>query len=96
MNTIHHHIHPDTNIACYADDIAISTHTMTLQNRKRPKHNTERTQNQKVDLPTYLGVTLDPELRFSKHIEQTTNKALGKLNILRKLCGTSWGSRPQT
>ncbi|GFT64022.1 hypothetical protein TNCV_2314641 [Trichonephila clavipes] len=22
MNTIHHHIHPDTNIACYADDIA--------------------------------------------------------------------------
>ncbi|GFW19239.1 uncharacterized protein TNCV_255661 [Trichonephila clavipes] len=29
-------------------------------------------------------------------ILQTTNKALGKLNILRKLCGTSWGSRPQT
>ncbi|GFW14586.1 RNase H domain-containing protein [Trichonephila clavipes] len=52
--------------------------------------------SKKVDLPTYLGVTLDPELRFSKHIEQTTNKALGKLNILRKLCGTSWGSRPQT
>ncbi|GFX62262.1 RNA-directed DNA polymerase from mobile element jockey [Trichonephila clavipes] len=23
MNTIHHHIHPDTNIACYADDIAV-------------------------------------------------------------------------
>ncbi|GFS60040.1 RNase H domain-containing protein [Trichonephila clavipes] len=53
-------------------------------------------QIKKVDLPTYLGVTLDPELRFSKHIEQTANKALGKLNILRKLSGTSWGSRPQT
>ncbi|GFW57638.1 reverse transcriptase domain-containing protein [Trichonephila clavipes] len=77
MNTIHHHIHPDTNIACYADDIA-------------------KSQIKKVDLPTYLGVTLDPELRFSKYIEQTANKALGKLNILRKLCGTSWGSRPQT
>ncbi|GFW91903.1 reverse transcriptase domain-containing protein [Trichonephila clavipes] len=71
MNTIHHPIHPDTNIACYADDIA-STY------------------------PPILDVTLDPELRFSKHIEQTANKALGKLNILRKLCGTSWGSRPQT
>ncbi|GFY28096.1 probable RNA-directed DNA polymerase from transposon BS [Trichonephila clavipes] len=23
MNTIHHHIHPDTKIACYADDIAV-------------------------------------------------------------------------
>ncbi|GFW29871.1 RNase H domain-containing protein [Trichonephila clavipes] len=56
----------------------------------------QNSQIKKVDLPTYLGVTLDPELRFSKHIEQTTNKALGKLNILRKLCGTSWGSRPQT
>ncbi|GFX12609.1 reverse transcriptase domain-containing protein [Trichonephila clavipes] len=49
-----------------------------------------------VDLPTYLGVTLDPELRFSKHIEQTANKALAKLNILQTLSGTSWGSRPQT
>ncbi|GFU46222.1 RNase H domain-containing protein [Trichonephila clavipes] len=48
------------------------------------------------NLPTYLGVTLDPELRFSKHIELTANKALGKLNILRKLSGTSWVSRPQT
>ncbi|GFX73999.1 RNase H domain-containing protein [Trichonephila clavipes] len=32
----------------------------------------------------------------ANYIEQTANKALGKLNILRKLCGTSWGSRPQT
>ncbi|GFT09078.1 reverse transcriptase domain-containing protein [Trichonephila clavipes] len=23
INTIHHHIHPDTKIACYADDIAV-------------------------------------------------------------------------
>ncbi|GFY28796.1 RNA-directed DNA polymerase from mobile element jockey [Trichonephila clavipes] len=80
MNTIHHHIHPDTNIACYADDIAI-WHS----------HN-DITESEKA-----LNTTLkDPELRFSKHIEQITNKALGKLNILRKLCGTSWGSRPQT
>ncbi|GFT93024.1 reverse transcriptase domain-containing protein, partial [Trichonephila clavipes] len=30
------------------------------------------------------------------HIEQTANKALGKLNISRKLSRTSWGSRPET
>ncbi|GFV57426.1 RNase H domain-containing protein [Trichonephila clavipes] len=136
-NTIHHHIHPDTNIACYADDIAIwhshnditeseKTLNTTLKGiaewaenlkltinaektnycifstdrRHRSSFNAnikiQNSQIKKVDLPTYLGVTLDPELRFSKHIEQTTNKALGKLNILRKLCGTSWGSRPQT
>ncbi|GFW08461.1 probable RNA-directed DNA polymerase from transposon BS [Trichonephila clavipes] len=111
INTIHHHIHPDTNIACYADDIAVwHSHNDITETGKGPKHNTERrhrssfnantkiqnSQIKRVDLPTYLGVTLDPVLRFSKHIKQTTNKALGKLNILRKLCGTSWGSRPQT
>ncbi|GFS87394.1 RNase H domain-containing protein [Trichonephila clavipes] len=136
MNTIHHHIHPDTNIACYADDIAVwHSHnditelekvlntirkgiakwaenlklTITKQTnycifstdrRHRSSFNAnikmQNSQIKKVDLPTYLGVILDPELRFSKHIEQTANKALGKLNILRKLCGTSWSSRPQT
>ncbi|GFX41557.1 reverse transcriptase domain-containing protein [Trichonephila clavipes] len=53
-------------------------------------------QIKKVNLPTYLGVTIDPELHFSKHIKQTANKALGKLNILQNLSETSWGSRPQT
>ncbi|GFV74047.1 reverse transcriptase domain-containing protein [Trichonephila clavipes] len=145
MNTIHHHIHPDTKIACYADDITvwhlrtiavwhshnditeseralnttlkgIATWTENLKltlnadktnhcifstdRRHRSSYNAnikiQNSQIKTVDLPTCLGVTLDPELRFSKHIEQTANKALGKLNILRKLCGTSWGSRPQT
>ncbi|GFU63096.1 reverse transcriptase domain-containing protein [Trichonephila clavipes] len=116
MNTIHHHIHPDTNIACYADDIAIwHSHNditesekalnttlkgiaewaenlkltinadktnyciFSTDRRHRSSFNANikiQNSNQKVDLPTYLGVTLDPELRFSKHIEQTTNKAL--------------------
>ncbi|GFU73791.1 probable RNA-directed DNA polymerase from transposon BS [Trichonephila clavipes] len=49
----------------------------------------------RVIFPTYLGVTLDSE-RFTKHIERTTIKALRKFNVLRKLCGTTWGSRPRT
>ncbi|GFW11915.1 reverse transcriptase domain-containing protein [Trichonephila clavipes] len=137
MNTIHHHIHPDTKLACYADDIAVwhshngitesegalkttlngiatwaenlklsinagkTNYCIFSTNRRRRSSfnaNIKKLSSQitKVDLPTYLGVTLDPELRFSKHIEQTANKALGKLNIPRKLCGTSWGLRPQT
>ncbi|GFY33911.1 RNA-directed DNA polymerase from mobile element jockey [Trichonephila clavipes] len=108
MNTIHHHIHPDTNIACYADDIAIwHSHNditesekalnttlkgiaewaenlkltinadktnyciFSTDRRHRSSFNAnikiQNSQIKKVDLPTYLGVTLDPELRFSKH-----------------------------
>lgn len=46
--------------------------------------------------PTYLGLTLDDELRFSQHLEQISNKASKRLNILKSLCGASWGSRPAT
>ncbi|GFW78048.1 probable RNA-directed DNA polymerase from transposon BS [Trichonephila clavipes] len=137
MNTIHHHIYPDTKVACNADDIAVwHSHNditesekalnttlkgiaawaenlkliinadktnyciFSTDRRDRSSFNAnikiQNSQIKKVQLPTYLGVTLDPELRFSKHIKQTANKALGKLNILRKLSGTSWRSRLQT
>ncbi|XP_054720827.1 uncharacterized protein LOC129230454 [Uloborus diversus] len=50
----------------------------------------------RVENPKYLGEFLDPELRFTKHTKITANKSLKKLNILRKLCDTNWGSRSST
>ncbi|GIX92927.1 hypothetical protein CEXT_424211 [Caerostris extrusa] len=50
----------------------------------------------RIEFPTYLGINMDPELHFTRHIEHTANKALRKLSILRKLCGTTWGSKPKT
>ncbi|GFT30230.1 probable RNA-directed DNA polymerase from transposon X-element [Trichonephila clavipes] len=137
MNTIHPHTHPDTKIACYADDIALwHTHRdiavsekalnktlkgitawakdlkltinadktnyciFSTDRRHRGTFNAnikiEDYNIKRVIFLTYLGVTLDSELRFTKNIEQTTIKALRKLNILRKLCGSTWGSRPRT
>ncbi|GFX98008.1 reverse transcriptase domain-containing protein [Trichonephila clavipes] len=131
------HIHPDTKLACYADDIALwNTHRdvavsekalnktlkgiaawakylkltinadktnyciLSTDRRHRGTFNAdikiEDCNIKRVIFSTYLGITLDSELRFTKHIEQTTVKALRKLNILRKLCGTTWGSRPRT
>ncbi|GIX87871.1 probable RNA-directed DNA polymerase from transposon BS [Caerostris extrusa] len=137
VNTIHSHIHSDTRIACYADDIAIwYTHRDTTTSQKAinvtlkniaicPKDlklsinadkttfcvfSTDRKHRgtfnldikindspiKRIDFPTNLSITLDPELRFTRHIVHTANKALRKLSILRKLCGTTWGSRPKS
>lgn len=40
---------------------------------------------EKVNLSKSLGFILDPEVRFSKHIELKYKEALMKLNILQKL-----------
>ncbi|XP_071043125.1 uncharacterized protein [Parasteatoda tepidariorum] len=39
---------------------------------------------------------LDEELRFHHHILECSNRALKKLNILWRLCGTKWGAAPKT
>ncbi|GFV31734.1 reverse transcriptase domain-containing protein [Trichonephila clavipes] len=94
-------------IAAWAENLKLTINAgksncciFSTDRRRRSSFNVnikiQNSQIKKVDLPTYLGVNLDPELRFSKYIEQTANKALGKLNILRILSRTSWGSRPQT
>ena len=42
--------------------------------------------------PKYLGVTLDRQLTYKKHLEGTARK-IGKRNcILKKLAGTTWGA----
>ncbi|GFS49454.1 reverse transcriptase domain-containing protein [Nephila pilipes] len=41
-----------------------------------------------VDNPKYL--------RFTKHLENCSNRALKKLRILNSLCGTNWGTTPKT
>lgn len=39
----------------------------------------------------YLGVWLDNHLTFTEHIRISTNKATCRINVLRALCGKSWG-----
>ena len=47
------------------------------------------------DQQTYLGVTYDKRLTWNHHITQAEMKARRKLNIMRKLAGTEWGSNEQ-
>ena len=48
------------------------------------------------NFPTYLGVTFDKRLTWSKHIENAEGKARRRLGLLRKLAGTSWGANEKT
>ncbi|GFV40747.1 putative RNA-directed DNA polymerase from transposon BS [Trichonephila clavipes] len=54
MKTIHHHIHPDTNIACYADDIAVwHSHNDITESEKALNTTLKELSNQK-SRPTHL------------------------------------------
>ena len=45
-----------------------------------------------VETPTFLGVTLDTRLTWKPHLEAAEAKATGKLAIMKKLAGTTWGA----
>ena len=42
-----------------------------------------------------LGITLDPKLTFSQHINLTITKAKQMLNILKALASTKWGKQKE-
>ncbi|GFU17037.1 RNase H domain-containing protein [Trichonephila clavipes] len=98
MNTIHYHIHPDTNIACYADDIAVwHSHNDITESEKALNTTLKELSNQK-SRPTHLSWS---NLRsrtplFKAHRTNYQQSSWKTEYILRKLCRTSWGSRPQT
>ena len=52
----------------------------------------EDTELMVVDEQTYLGVTYDKQLTWRQHIKRAESKARRKLNIMRKLAGTTWGA----
>src|SRR5438093_13118365 len=49
-----------------------------------------------VTTPKYLGVTLDPALSFSQHIDNVVTRAKKRLNLLKCISGKDWGANAQT
>ena len=46
--------------------------------------------------PRILGVTFDPHLTFTQHVQTTREQASERLKILKALAGTSWGQQKET
>ena len=51
---------------------------------------------QKEDHPTYLGATLDKRLTWKPQIQKTEVQAKGRLGLMKKLAGTTWGANATT
>jgi hypothetical protein len=49
-----------------------------------------------VEHPKYLGVTLDRTQTFKSHLEKAAKKVSSRVNLVRKLADTKWGSNAQT
>ena len=45
-----------------------------------------------VDIPTFLGVKLDPRLTWKPHLEEIEARGIRQLAVMRKLSGTKWGA----
>jgi hypothetical protein len=45
---------------------------------------------------TYLGLKLDHHLTWRPHLQTVITKATNRLQLLKRLTGTTWGLRPST
>jgi ribonuclease HI len=50
----------------------------------------------KTNIHCWLGVYIDKALKFGRNIREVNQKARKKLELLKKIAGTSWGGHPDT
>ncbi|CAH2088263.1 unnamed protein product [Euphydryas editha] len=49
----------------------------------------------RVTSKKFLGIILDPKLTFEEHIKYISKNAHTGLNVIRSLCGVTWGADPK-
>ena len=88
------------NVQAWADDWGININRIKTQATLFPLSTAKEQVNLKLgneqllqtDTPTFLGVKLDQRLTWKPHIQETENRAIRKLGLMKKLSGISWGA----
>ncbi|GFU98620.1 probable RNA-directed DNA polymerase from transposon BS [Trichonephila clavipes] len=97
MNTIHHHIHPDTKIACYADDIAVWHSHNDITESEKALNTTLKELSNKKSRPTYLSWSkLRSRTPLFKAHRTNCQQSSWKTEYSSKIKRNFLGSRPQT
>ena len=66
------------------------------QKEIKPSINLNNTPLDHVTKYKYLGVTFDTKLTWKEHIADITARSHRRLNVLKRLAGTKWGSATST
>jgi hypothetical protein len=76
---------------CYS----VFTRAGLRKNYKKKYSLVLKIKNQRIPLepnPTFLGIKLDPKLKYTDHLNEIIKKASPKINILRKIKGFKWSN----
>jgi len=67
--------------------------------QRNPSHLNLKIQNETIQpskTVTYLGLVIDHHLTWRPYLQKIVSKAKNRLNLLKRLTGTTWGLKPQT
>ena len=56
----------------------------------------QNTTIQRDNNPSYLGIRLDPKLNFKTHFDDIATKVAKRLNLLKRLASSNWGTNKTT